>query len=71
MQRVSPQFLRIRDDKAANSDVVKTSQLSDITETLELHRIADDLILPTRIVMERIVATKIFKEATMVMKLLL
>lgn len=68
---ISPQFLHIRDDKTANAEDVKMSQLSDITEIPELERVADDLILPVSTVMERIVATKILKEATMVRKLLL
>ncbi len=68
---ISPQFLRIRDDKTANADDVKMSQLSDITEIPYLERVADDLILPLSTVMERIVATKVLKEATMVRKLLL
>ena len=68
---ISPQFLRIRDDKTANSDDVKMSQLSDITEIPDLERIADDLILPSSTIIERIVATKTLKEATMVRKLLL
>ena len=68
---ISPQFLRIRDDKTANTEDVKMSQLSDITEIPELERVADDLILPLSTVIERIVATKTLKEATMVRKLLL
>ncbi len=68
---ISPQFLRIRDDKTANAEDVKMSQLSDITEIPDLERVADDLILPSSTVMERIVATKTLKEATMVRKLLL
>ena len=68
---ISPQFLRIRDDKTANADDVKMTQLSDITAIPDLERIADDLILPTSTVMERIVATKVLREATMVRKLLL
>ena len=68
---ISPQFLRVRDDKQATTDDVKLSQLSDITEIPELQRVADDLILPTSAVIERIVATKVLKGATMVRKLLL
>ncbi len=68
---ISPQFLRIREDKSANPDDVKMSQLSDITEIPELERVADDLILPVSTVMERIVATKTLKQASMVRKLLL
>ncbi|MEE9327820.1 MAG: hypothetical protein V3U71_11055 [Cocleimonas sp.] len=68
---ISPQFLRIREDKTANSEDVKMSQLSDITEIPDLERIADDLILPTSTIIQRVVATKVLKEATMVRKLLL
>ena len=68
---ISPQFLRVRDDKQANSDDVKLSQLSDITEIPELERAADELILPASTPLERIVATKTAKEKTMVRKLLL
>ncbi len=68
---ISPQFLRIRDDKTANADDVSMSQLSDITEIPELERVADDLILPASTMMERIVATKTLKNATMVRKLIL
>ncbi len=68
---ISPQFLRIRDDKAANAEDVKMSQLSDITEIPDLERVADDLILPLSTVIERVVATKTLREATMVRKLLL
>ncbi len=68
---ISPQFLHIRDDKVANADDVKMSQLSDITEIPDLQRVADDLILPTSTAIERIVATKTLKEATMVRKILL
>ena len=68
---ISPQFLRIRDDKKADQDDVKMTQLSDITEIPELQRVADDLVLPKSKIMERIVATKTLKEATMVRKFLL
>jgi ATP-dependent DNA ligase len=68
---ISPQFIRIRDDKKANPDDVKMSQLSDITEIPELQRVADDLVLPKSTIIERVVATKILKDATMVRKLLL
>ncbi len=68
---ISPQFLRIRDDKTADTDDIKMSQLTDITEIPDIERVADDLILPLSTVIERIVATKTLKEATMVRKLLL
>jgi len=68
---ISPQFLRIRDDKTANAEDVKMSQLSDITEIPDLERVADDLILPLSTIIERVVATKTLREATMVRKLLL
>ena len=68
---ISPQFLRVRDDKQANSEDVKMSQLSDITEIPELERAADELVLPVSTLLERVVATKTAKEKTMVRKLLL
>lgn len=68
---ISPQFIRLRDDKQPNADDVKMSQISDIAEIPELQRVADDLILPSSTVMTREVAVKTLKGATMVRKLLL
>ncbi len=68
---ISPQFLRLRDDKDANADDVRLSQLTDITDIPEIDRQADELVLPVSTVMARLVATKTLKAATMVRKLLL
>jgi ATP-dependent DNA ligase len=68
---ISPQFIRLRDDKQPTAEDVKMSQISDIAEIPELQRVADDLILPSSTVMSREVAVKILKGATMVRKLLL
>ena len=68
---ISPQFIRLREDKQSTAEDVKMSQISDIAEIPELQRVADDLILPTSTVMAREVAVKTLKGATMVRKLLL
>jgi len=67
---ISPQFLRIRDDKKATVEDVKLSQLTDITEIPDVNRVADDLLLPESTVLERLAATKVLREATMVRKLM-
>jgi ATP-dependent DNA ligase len=68
---LSPQFIRIRDDKRATPDDVRLSQLSDIAEIPEIERNATEIRLPASKVLERAVATKVLKGATMVRKLLL
>ncbi len=68
---ISPQFVRIRDDKSANADDVKLSQLSDIREIPQVDKAALDVRLPQSTIMRRTVATKQLKGATMVRKLLL
>jgi len=68
---ISPQFVRLREDKQATPDDVKMSQISDIADIPELQRVADDLILPTSTVISREVAVKTLKGAMMVRKLLL
>ena len=68
---ISPQFVRLRDDKRPTPEDVRLSQLSDITEIPELERNAAELRLPLSTVLERRVATKVLKGATLVRKLLL
>ncbi|MEE9492482.1 MAG: hypothetical protein V3W04_03800 [Gammaproteobacteria bacterium] len=68
---LSPQFLRLREDKQATAEDVKLSQLSDIADIPDLQRVADDLVLPASTILEREVALKVLKGATMVRKLLL
>ena len=68
---LSPQFLRIRDDKKANTEDIKLSQLTDIADIPEVHRVAEDLQLPKSKVLKRSVATKHLRGATMVRKLVI
>ena len=68
---LSPQFLRIRDDKEATPEDVKISQLTDIADIPEVHRVAEDLQLPASKVLKRAVATKQLRGATMVRKLII
>lgn len=67
---ISPQYIRIRDDKTACSDDVKMSQLSDIADIPEFNTAADDLELPASEILRRSSATKVLKGATMVRKLI-
>jgi len=67
---ISPQFVRMRDDKQPDADSVSMSQLSDIAEISESNMAADDLELPISQIINRSTATKILKGATMVRKLI-
>ncbi len=67
---LSPQFIRLRDDKKPTPGEVRLSQLSDIAEIPEIERNATEIRLPASRVLERAVATKVLKGATMVRKLL-
>ena len=68
---ISPQFIRIRDDKEAVVDDVNISQVSDLVTVPEADKSvhADDD--PASEVLERVVYTKTMKGNTMVRKLLL
>jgi len=68
---LSPQFIRLRDDKTANPKDVHMSQLSDIADIPEISRVAEDLKLPPSKVLKRTVGTKELKGHTMVRKILL
>lgn len=68
---LSPQFLRLRDDKTASANDVSMSQLSDITDIPEIGRVAEDLKLPPSRVLKREVKVKNLKGHRMVRKLLL
>lgn len=68
---LSPQFLRLRPDKRATPEDVRLAQLADITEIPEVVRNAGEIRLPKSRVLERAVATKVLKGATLVRKLLL
>jgi len=66
---ISPQFIRMRDDKGANPDDVRITQLSDIVDIPELNASAEDLQLPASEIIHRIAATKELRGATMVRKI--
>ncbi len=69
---ISPQFVRLRDDKTFSSDDCGIPQLADIVDIPETaHGKQDSLSLPSSEIIERSVATKILKEATMVRKVML
>ncbi len=68
---ISPQFVRLRDDKQATSEHVRLSQLSDIADIPEMKRGVAEIRLPQSTVLERAVAVKVLRGATMVRKLLL
>ena len=67
---ISPQYLRMRDDKQADSDSVSITQLSDIAEIPESNVAAVDLELPASKILKRSTATKTLKGKTMVRKLI-
>jgi ATP-dependent DNA ligase len=68
---ISPQFLRIRDDKSANADDVRFSQLTDIVNIPSANVVSEELKLPASSLIKRAVATKALRGATMVRKLLM
>jgi hypothetical protein len=68
---ISPQFVRLRDDKQATPEHVRLSQLSDIADIPEMERGVAEIRLPESTVLERAVAVKVLRGATMVRKLLL
>ena len=67
---ISPQYVRMRDDKQPDADAVSISQLSDIAEIPESNTAATDLELPLSTIINRSSATKVLKGATMVRKLI-
>jgi len=68
---ISPQFVRLREDKQATPDQVRLAQLTDIAEIPEVERQVEGARLPPSTLLERAVATKVLKGGTMVRKLLL
>ncbi len=68
---ISPQFVRLREDKQAIAEDIKMTQLSDIADIPETDRAAENLKLPKSTVLQRTVATKELRGATMVRKILL
>ena len=68
---ISPQFIRFRDDKQAQKDDVRLSQLTDIAHIPDVDRVAEEIQLPGSELIKRVVATKTSKEKLMVRKLVL
>lgn len=68
---ISPQFVRIRDDKKANGDDIRFSQLTDIVEIPSANVVSEELKLPQSELIKRSVATKELRGATMVRKLVM
>ncbi len=68
---ISPQFLRIRDDKRAHPSDVRISQISDRVEILQVDTDAREFALPKCSVLRREVFTKVLKGETMVRKFVL
>ncbi len=68
---ISPQFLRLREDKTCSVDDIRFAQLTDIVDIPSADIISEELRLPASEILQRSVATKVMKDATMVRKLLL
>lgn len=68
---ISPQFIRIRDDKEATADDVNIRQVSDLVAVPEAEKSAHEDDDPASQLIERTVYTKVMKGNTMVRKLLL
>lgn len=68
---ISPQFLRLRDDKTATAADAGMSQLTRIVDIPDAGAKAADIRLPEAKVLRRAVATKELKGKTMVRKLLM
>ncbi len=68
---ISPQFIRFRDDKTANKDDARLSQLTDIVDIPDVDRVAEEIVLPESKIIKRAVALKELRGATMVRKIVL
>lgn len=67
---LSPQFVRLRDDKSASAEDTGIDQLGAIVDIPDIDRVAKEVALPKAKVIARSVATKTAKEKTMVRKVL-
>jgi hypothetical protein len=65
---ISPQFVRMRDDKQVNANDVRVSQVADLVDVPLLDRDAHQMSLPGSELMAREVYTKTAKGETMVRK---
>jgi len=68
---ISPQFIRMRDDKQAVAEDVSIKQVTDLISIADAEKSAHADDAPESEVLERTVYTKVMKEKTMVRKLLL
>ena len=68
---ISPQFVRIREDKSANKEDIAFSQLTDIVDIPSANVVSEELKLPESELLKRAVATKNLRGATGVRKLML
>lgn len=68
---ISPQFVRIREDKKASIDDIRLQQLQEIVEIKLADKTADELELPKSEVLRRKAAVKTLKGAKMVRKLVM
>ena len=68
---ISPQFVRVRDDKEANLEDVNVRQLANLVEIAEVDKPARASAAPPSQLLDRTVYTKTMRGARMVRKLLL
>jgi len=68
---ISPQFVRVRDDKDANIEDVNIRQLSDLVNVPDFDKPAHEKAAPASAILERTVYTKTMRGNRMVRKLLL
>jgi hypothetical protein len=68
---ISPQYLRIRDDKEASADDIHLDQLTAIVDIPNANVVSEELKLPQSELLKRSVATKELRGATMVRKLMM
>ena len=67
---LSPQFVRLRDDKEATPEDTGVEQLGAIVDIPDIDRVAKEVALPKSKIIARAVATKTAKDATMVRKVM-
>lgn len=66
---ISPQFIRFREDKKADKNDVRLSQLTDIVNIPDIDRVAEEIKLPGSEIIKRSVATKTLRGGNMVRKI--
>lgn len=68
---ISPQFVRMRDDKEANVEDVNIRQVSELVDVPDVAKAAHESVAPPSEILDRVVYTKVMKGQKMVRKLLL